>query len=405
VSLAIGLLDLAYILGARIWMIRHGALRWRDIERVWQSGVAEARPEAVRAELSGTLHASDELKLLTDSGQAFFERQSLYNGAVASIDISTYYIQSDATGWSLARMLAECARRGVRVRLLLDRDMTDRKRLETEGLDALLAHLRDAGVEVRQWHDSTRRFDRNHRKVLLVDGSACIVGGRNFADHYRLGEWRDLDLLMRGPSVVELASVFDHAWHTVSLRTSPPWFDYTPEHITDDPTVRFVLACIESAESTIDAELAYLVGPAWLSNALVRAAGRGVRVRVLTNSAQSNDLPYTTYAAYLAMRQLIEGGVEVLVRRGSGRTLHSKYVVVDSEWVSFGSHNLDYYSSRFCCETNLHVRSERLAHLLEACFSEGMADSSRVDFHCEVLPFLRRAHAVRFFNWACRDFQ
>jgi phosphatidylserine/phosphatidylglycerophosphate/cardiolipin synthase-like enzyme len=105
------------------------------------------------------------------------------------------------------------------------------------------------------------------------------------------------------------------------------------------------------------------------------------------------------------MRQLIESGVEVLARRGSGRTLHSKYVVVDSAWVSFGSHNLDYYSSRFCCETNLHVGSERLAHLLEACFIEGMADSSRVDLHSEVLPFLGRAHAFRFFDWAFSDFQ
>jgi phosphatidylserine/phosphatidylglycerophosphate/cardiolipin synthase-like enzyme len=85
--------------------------------------------------------------------------------------------------------------------------------------------------------------------------------------------------------------------------------------------------------------------------------------------------------------------------------LHSKYLVVDDAWVTFGSHNLDYYSSRFCCETTLQVESHQLAAQLTALFYDGVHESERVDLEVEVIPFLKRSQALRFFNWAFRDFQ
>src|SRR5215471_10429135 len=157
------------------------------------------------------------------------------------------------------------------------------------------------------------------------------------------------------------------------------------------------------AEHTVDLELAYLVGPGLLTALLVRAARRGVRVRVLTNSAESNDLPYTNYALYAAVHVLLEGGVEVYARRGRGRTLHSKYLVVDDRWVSFGSHNLDYYSSRFCCETNLQVDASGLAQQLVMCFEGGLGDAQALRLREEVIPFLRRAQAQRAFDRLFRD--
>jgi cardiolipin synthase len=246
--------------------------------------------------------------------------------------------------------------------------------------------------------------------MLLVDGQIGVVGGRNFADHYRLGKWRDVDLVMSGPSVAPLNDLFEAIWQfgVVGLQHAAqysPWFDYQPRWLLHDPTVRFVLACVAAARRSIVLELAYLVGPGPLTRSLVAAARRGVQVRVLTNSASSTDLPYAAYAAYAGMRHLLSGGVEVRVRRGAGRTLHSKYLVVDDAWVTFGSHNLDYYSSRFCCETTLQVESRRLASQLTELFADGVEDSEPVDLETEVIPFLKRSPALRFFNWAFKDFQ
>jgi len=401
----------AYTLGARAWLARQRAPTWRTIERSWRSCLAAAGPHRLRAQLSGTLQPADTWQLLVDSGAAFDARYRLLRAAQRSVELSTYYFQADETGWRSAQALADCARRGVRVRVLVDHAMLAHKARETPRLDRLVRLLHDAGVEVRLWHDPRRPFDSNHRKLLLIDGRTALVGGRNFADHYRLGQWRDVDLLLSGPSVRPLGRLFETVWAaTTTPAEQPPapfapWFDHTPSRLLHDATACWSLACIELAECTIDVELPYLVGPSLLTHCLVRAAQRGVRVRLLTNSAQSNDLPYTTYAAYAAMRHLLGGQVDVRARRGAGRTLHSKYLVVDGAWVSLGSHNLDYYSSRFCCETNLQVHSEALAAALEDCFADGLADSQPVDLAADVLPLLRGAHTLRLFNWLFKDFQ
>jgi phosphatidylserine/phosphatidylglycerophosphate/cardiolipin synthase-like enzyme len=88
-----------------------------------------------------------------------------------------------------------------------------------------------------------------------------------------------------------------------------------------------------------------------------------------------------------------------------GRTLHSKYVVVDDEWVSCGSHNLDYYSPRYCCETHLVVRDERLASRLTVFFESGVEDATPLSLDDEVRPFLRRHTVPRAFDRVFRDFQ
>ena len=400
--------SVGYMLRARRWLLRSGAPGWPTLYEAWARSLCASGPRAARAALSGRLAPTDALQLLVDNGAAFDARERLFACARSSIDISTYYIQADETGWRSARALADSARRGVRVRLLLDRYMLLLKWRDAPDAPALVHLLRQAGVEVRLWHDAARPFDSNHRKILIVDGSEALVGGRNFADHYRLDGWRDVDLLLRGPSVAGLVAVFEGAWGSAPVLSGPaygPWFDYRPAAVLSDVTARFALACIMAADRTLDLELAYLVGPGLLTVYLVRAAQRGVRVRVLTNSAESNDLPYTNYALYAAVCVLLEGGVEVYARRGRGRTLHSKYLVADGRWVSFGSHNLDYYSSRFCCETNLQVDASGLAQQLGACFEGGLAQAQAMRLRDEVVPFVRRAQALRAFDRLFRDFQ
>ena len=398
---------IAYMLRARLWTLARGAPGWPAIQRAWSAAEGST---AVRDTLCGTLGATFRCELLSGGAQSFARRRALYAGARRTLDITTYYIQSDDTGFDTVAELAACAARGVRVRLLVDRFMTAKKRQEVGGMEALFGEIRAAGIELREWHDPRRPYDSNHRKIIVADGAAAIVGGRNFADHYRGEAWRDLDLLVEGECVAPLAAIFEETWAHAecggdTAHARSPWFDHVPADIAADPVMRFALAAIGCARRSVDLELSYFVAHESLCGALERCARRGVRVRLLTNSAESNDLPFTVWTAYQGARRLLEAGCEVHARRGAGRTLHCKYVVVDDEWVTFGSHNLDYYSARFCCETNLQVRDTALALQLRKAFEQGLAEASALSLEGEVRPWLAKSVFLRGFDLAFRDFQ
>jgi cardiolipin synthase len=390
------------------------------VHRAWAAAEGDA---TLRDGLAGRLHASDRLELIAAGAAGFARREALYAGARRSIDVASYYLQSDETGRTTVAALAACVQRGVRVRLLVDRFMTFKKTQEVPGLPALLAQAQAAGIELRQWHDRQRPYDSNHRKMIVVDGGedepaapVALVGGRNFADHYRGDAWRDLDLVLQGPSVAPLAALFEAVWAGAApgidgdarggdpAHPEPPWIDHVPAGILVDPMMRFALAAIGAATERVELELAYFVAHDPLCDALVRAARRGVRVRLLTNSAASNDLPFATWTTGVGVRRLLQGGCEVHLRRGAGRTLHCKYLVVDGRWVSFGSHNLDYFSPRLCCETNLVVHDERLGALLLDFFETGWAGADTAALP-GVGAWLRGAGAQRWFDRLFRDFQ
>lgn len=398
---------IAYMFQARLWTLLRGEPGWPALQAAWAR--AERDP-GVRDTLAGTLASTDRLQLIASGEAGFAAREALYARAVRSLDIATYYVQSDQTGRATMAALAACAARGVRVRLLVDRYMMARKRVEVEGMDALLDEARAAGIEVRAWHDPARPWDSNHRKMIVADAEAALVGGRNFADHYRGDQWRDVDLVLEGPSAAPLARLFEAVWSgagapALQAHPAPPWIDCVPAGVVDDPVMRYVLSAVGAATRSVDLELAYFVAHDSLCGALERAARRGVRVRLLTNSAQSNDLPFATWTTYEGARRLLEAGAEVHARRGAGRTLHCKYAVIDGEWVSFGSHNLDYYSPRYCCEANLLARDARLAGLLGEFFADGLAQATPLDLESEVRPYLEAAVSQRRFDRAFRDFQ
>jgi len=392
------------MLEARLWTLSRGEPRWPDIQAAWR---AAEQGRALCETLAGRLSEADTVRVIGSGHEGFALRDALYRAAERSIDISTYYIVPDDTGRRTMAALTAAAARGIRVRLLVDRGMMANKSVEIGGMAPFLAEAEAAGI-LRMSHDPRRPFDSNHRKILLIDDRTAIVGGRNFADHYREDEWRDVDLVVEGPSVGPLAGLFEALWNGAGWdrwSTPLPWVDSVPRDIVADPIMRGVLSAIGQARHTVDLELAYFVAHDSLCGALARASARGVRVRLLTNSAESNDLPYGTWAAYDGARRVLETGGAVHVRRGSGRTLHSKYVVVDKEWVSVGSHNLDYYSPRYCCETHLVVRDRRLASLLTTFFDSGVDDATPLSLDDEVRPFLRRQRARRAFDRVFRDFQ
>lgn len=394
-----------YFLRALVWLRLSRAESWPSIFLAWQRNQALGTPNA-----TSNLAATDKLLLLTEGRAAFKERARLIDKAQQSIDISVFYWLGDRTGWEMAAKLAEATRRGVRVRLMVDANAMGMKRLEPADTDALIGFLLSKNVTVRFWRSCSRPWDVNHRKLLLVDGQYALIGGRNIADHYRTGDWRDIDLRVHGPSAGDLQRLFERMWRAGETAREPiecpnatPWVDYLPTNPGKDAIVVWTLARIASASTSIDMELAYFVDMPPLCDALIAARSRGVRVRLLTNAAEATDLAYTRYAAYRGIAKLQAAGIAVYAWLIP--TLHSKYIVIDRRWVVFGSHNLDYYSSRFCCETNLLTESPRLATMLEEFFENGIARAKWLDNAREIQPLLRKSPLLRGLDGCLRDFQ
>jgi cardiolipin synthase A/B len=398
-----------YAVLASLWMRRKGAPPWEEIYAAWERRSAPAvQPDPT---LYGYFHPDDRFELLSDNRAAFVERERLLTNAQRSVDIATYYIQADETGWNTARQLALCAARGIRVRIIADHAETGTKSFENRRVTELRAFLRREGIDYRLFRNSARPYDANHRKLLIVDGTTLVTGGRNYADHYAGTKWRDIDLILSGPSVAALQPLFEKTFAMEeggydNVGEASKLFQPTsPEQITDNAAFIFLLQCIATARRTLDIENAYYINHPVLQRRLAAACARGVRVRIFTNSADSNDLFFSNYRIYSGFPELLKDGVEIYLRSGEARTLHCKYFVADNEWVGFGSSNLNYYSPRFCLEAGLHVRSQELASKLTAWFEGGISEAQPLVDSAAANAILEKQGAGRIYDRLFPDLQ
>lgn len=361
---------LDYAMRATRWLRGTGAAGWPELNAAWSRGTAAW----------GTLAPEDRWELVTDNAQAFALRDRLLAQAQHTVDLSTFYFTADATGLRVARALAECARRGVRVRLLADGWAVRGKAFQDPQVFAAIRMLRAAGVDCRLFSDPQRPFDACHRKLLLVDGRTLLVGGRNHADHYAGTQWRDVELLLTGPAAAAAQASFDEAFtgepgrHAAAGAAQPT----TPRHVAHNAWFTYLLHCARTARRSLDIENAYWFQHPAVQEEVAAACRRGVRVRVLTNSAHSNDLSFMNHRLVSGFGPLLASGAQLWLREGKGRTLHGKYFVADGEWVGFGTSNLDFYSPRFCLELGLHLRDRALGGALGEYFAQGLQDAQRL---------------------------
>lgn len=395
---------LACAVSLRRWQLTRPRPSWPELSRAWESRATAREPS-----LCAALHRDDRSALVTDNAESFALRARWIASATRSIDLATYYLQGDETGRATVAQLIEARQRGVAVRVIADDYALSKKQYEGLGADSLVEQLVAEGVAVRRWRDRARLFDVNHRKLLLVDERALLIGGRNIADHYAGPLWRDVELALEGPSAAQARSLFDRTWNGTDEPPLAPGsllYASTPARVREHAYWVYLLECIRAAKRTVDIENAYLFAHPALVRALAAAARRGVRARVLTNSDESNDLGYANYRLYTGLTELFERGVQVHVRKGQGRTLHCKYFVVDDRWVGIGSSNLDYYSARFCTEANVHADDEHLARACARWFDEGVRDAEELtDRSLIAATALRHARIGRVIDAALEDTQ
>lgn len=423
-----------------------------------------ARPPATEGALAGIAqriaaeHGADHsgFKALDGSKDALDWRLALIDSAVSSVDIQTYLWYPDNSGTLLLERAVRAADRGVHVRLIVDD-------LLTVGLDQVIVELQNhPNIEFRlfnPWHgrdvgsrvgelveDLERLNTRMHDKLVIVDGVAAIVGGRNLGDHY-FGlshdyNFHDLDLLGFGAIAQQANAMFDSFWNgdwVVSARnfsllhdpefakaewqkiqnrnrTAPDLAsfprevrDWTAELTAVEGELRIGTSNIAFDEATGDAVAQNMIGEMFsflkraqkevlITNAyvipgqpaidLVRTlTDRGVRVRILTNSLASEDVPAVNSHYSVWRDDLIHAGAELFELRADAAIqsivdvppvhggfvgLHTKSVVMDRRYVFIGSMNFDPRSSSINTEAGAFVDSPGLAADVAALMERDM---------------------------------
>lgn len=340
---------------------------WRPLARTaWESG---------RAALS----LGNRVSILQNAEQTYPAKLEAIRGAQRTIDLAYYVFRSDDTGRTFREALVEAASRGVAVRVLLDA-------FGTPTFGSFWVPLRRVGGRVTRFLPFNPLAGwslnlRNHRKILVVDGQVGFTGGLNIGDEYfgtrRLGAWRDTHVRLEGPAVAQLAGVFADDWAFATgelpgpLPAASPFRDGTAVQILpsgpDDRAeaiYRVTFAAISLAQASLDLTTPYYIPDRALAEALITSALRGVRVRLLLPSR--NNQPLTALASRSYWEELLNAGVAIhLYRPGM---IHAKCIVVDGQWGSVGTANLDIRSFRLNFEVNALLYGVPEVEALAAAF-------------------------------------
>ena len=329
------------------------------------------------------------VRLLRTGGDILQSLRTLIDRAQATIHFEIYQWADDATGRDLLdRMLAAQAR-GVRVHGVVD---------HLGSWDAV-GMLRASGLELRFYHPIGWRLPwrlwqrRNHRKLVIADGAAAMVGSANWTNEYDDGKpakyYRDLGLEVQGPVLRDLEADFAKSWLRAGGKglgpvpprpatvAGPGWHGPVPIQLVSSLNGgralrrHFLLILRQSRRRLVIANAYFIPDPQFL-RALLRMARRGVAVDLIVPGA--SDHPFVQAASQSTFGRLLDAGVRIWARRV--RVLHAKVAVLDEDLVIVGTANLDSASLRHNLELNLVVRSEGLAADLQATLAEERALSS-----------------------------
>ena len=360
----------------------------------------------------------NRIDLLRNGGEFFPALTAAIDAAEREVWLETYIFADDAAGGAIADALIRAAQRGVEVRVLVDgwgarHYLT--KRLERR-LRAGRVRLLKYRPEIAPWQFRTHRLRRMHRKLCHVDKRIAFVGGINLIDDMNTPHQKPprLDFAVRvgGPVVVPIVQTMQRLWALVELvqleRSEVPLFP-EPFRIAHSgtQTAKFVirdnlryrrdierayLAAIRTAKREILIANAYFFPGVRLRHALITAARRGVSVTLLLQGRVEYRLLH--YASRALYGQLLAAGVVIAEYHRS--FLHAKVAVIDDQWATVGSSNIDPYSLLMAREANIFVRDPQFADQLRIELLQMIATGTR---HVEPEHWASRPRLVKAMTW------
>lgn len=333
----------------------------------------------------------NRVTLLVDGAQAYPAMLDAIAGARRRIIMSSYIFGNDAAGARFRDALAERAGAGVDVRLIVDGVGS----LTTD--DTFLGALLSAGGRVIHYHPPAPWrprwgfWQRDHRKLLVIDDVIGFVGGINIGLDYAPASWggaawHDVHARVDGPAAVALAAMIDRTWRwntgeaTVPLGHPEAQGEVGVQVLESRFRHRFTiqrahLHAIKRARRSIRITNAYFVPTAAVQRALRRAARRGVKVELLL--AGRSDVKAVQYASRALYRRLMEAGI--VIYEWTAAVLHAKCAVIDGCWCSIGSYNFNRRSLVHDLEANMACVDPMLGVQLDAQFEVDLALARHID--------------------------
>jgi cardiolipin synthase A/B len=343
----------------------------------------------------------NRVDILLNGEETFPALLDAIRSAERTITFEAYIFHEGKVADQIVGAFVERCKAGVRVAILLDAHGAD-------GLpERYIQNLRDAGCTLvsdfrplRLW-SLERTNKRNHRRIMVIDGRVGFTGGYGVDDTWSgngrtEGRWRETNVRLQGPIVQSLQEAFVEHWReaTSVLLGGKDYFPYPPVTVKDVPVLaqvvrssplqgndamyRVFLQAISSARTSILISTPYLLPGEQLTEALLDAVRRGVRVRVLIPSVvKTSWVEFVTQASQReAFGALLDGGVQL--HEYSPALLHTKMMIIDGTWATVGSTNLDNRSMAMNDELNVMFYDRTIAKRLEEVFAADVAYSHKV---------------------------
>jgi cardiolipin synthase len=360
----------------------------------------------------------NRIDLLRSGAEYFPALLVAIEGARSEIFLEAYIYDDDDTAMRVTEALAAAALRGVAVRVLVDgfgaRDLSRR----------VIDTLERSGSKIQVyrrplWWQPVRGLRRMHRKLVVIDNTCAFVGGINIVDDWNtpheVPPRFDFAVRIAGPLVHDVGHAAWHLWIVTSFaafhrrskrpRLAPPQNAGTMRArllIRDNLAHRrdiedAYMEAICSARESILISIAYFLPSRRIYEALRDAAARGVGVRILLQGP--SDHPLLKRAGEFLYRRLQAAGVTIFEYRKS--FLHAKVAVVDRNWATVGSSNLDPFSLLLSREANVEILDAGFAARLEESLKEAMAAGAH---EVTADTFNRAGRLTRLAQWASYRF-
>lgn len=352
------------------------------------------------------LVTGNKVVLLKDGSETYAAMFAAIRQARDHVNLETYIIDDDEIGHRFADLLIEKQRTGVQINLIYDSVGA----IGTS--EEFFERLRASGIRLVEFNPinplkAGRKWlvnNRDHRKLMIVDGRKVFLGGINISGVYSRGSfgkrrmagkesaWRDTHVQIEGPVVAEFQKLFLETWRKqkgAPLNGNeffPPPAEVGEDVVhaigstVDDPHSLIYLTLLSAmmhAERQIYLTNAYFVPDPQLLQALKDAARRGVDVRLILPSR--TDFWIVFHAGRSHYSDLLRAGVKIFERRGA--ILHSKTALIDEVWSCVGSTNLDWRSFLHNDEVNAVILGNSFAQQMRKLFDEDLAQSDAVDLH------------------------
>ena len=341
---------------------------------------------------------------LQNGDEIFPSMLEAIQAAKSTVTFETYIYWSGEIGKKFADALAERARAGVEVSMVVD--WAGSIKMD----DDLLGEMKAAGVRIEKyrplhWYNISRLNNRTHRKLLVVDGKIGFTGGIGIADQWTGNaqdpdHWREVHFRVEGPVVAQFQAAFNDNWikTTGELLNGPDYFPQllpagdmdahlfiaSPAGGSESMHLMYLMS-IAAAEQSIDLAASYFVPSELIIQALIVARQRGVRIRVLV-PGEHIDSQVVRLASKASWGELLKAGAEV--HEYLPTMLHVKLLVVDRELVSVGSTNFDMRSFQLNDEASLNIYNAAFAGRMTAVFEADLLKAKRYTYEMwEQRPF------------------